>query len=41
MVVYEVADRPWGVMIRAVTIAVRRKRVDVSDVPDAVQAATQ
>jgi hypothetical protein len=41
MVVYEVADRPWGAMIRAITIAVRRKKVDVSDVPDAVQAATQ
>jgi len=41
MVVYEVADQPWGLMIRAFMIAVRRIGLDVSDVPDAVEAATQ
>jgi hypothetical protein len=42
MVVYEVADRPLGALvIRAFTIAVRRRWVDVSEVPDAVVAATQ
>jgi len=42
MVVYEVADRGWGRgVIRAFRIAVRRQRVDVSDVPDVVEATTQ
>jgi hypothetical protein len=40
MVVFEVIDRAVGLVDRCLRIAVRRQRVDVSDVPDVVETTT-